>query len=318
VSPLTESYEIYYQDTDLVVKRLKHGKLESFESVGNLPIENLRQAQTYLFDPTLVDTTRWFEWGECPTHGYASWRFPGQGHPYLSCGSFYTVGCLEHSPGYAKRVKMGCARAQCPVDYKTWLAKATNKVVDRVTAGLPRRYSKAIHVMISPPVSLWDQFGDKKSYVKMRRKTIRLAKTAGIHGGCLIFHPYRGNDKTGWHYAPHFHLLCAGWVKDYDKLKHQLHGWIVKNLRIRKSLGATAYYQLSHAGIKDGNNVVGWFGSMAYNKLHKIPDPPQERPTCPICGGELRRVAYLGEGDNPFSDSDQDELEIKRMWWSYV
>lgn len=326
MSPSTESYEIYYENTDLVVKRLKHGKLDTFESEGNPPIENLQQGQTHLFDPAVPDTTRWFSWAECPSHGYAGWRFPGQGVPYPSCGTFFTLGCLEHSPGYAKRFKMDCARAQCPVDYKTWLAKATNKIVDRVKAGLPRRYSKAIHVTISPPTELWDQFGEKENYVKMRRKAIRLAKTAGIHGGVMIFHPYRGDNKRGWHYAPHFHLICTGWVKSYDQLKKYLHGWLVKNHRIRKSIGATAYYQLSHAGIKDGNNVVGWFGSMAYNKLQ--PDPRrlqrerEERAKlreCPVCGGQLRPVVYLGEGDNPMSDLEAGaEAEIDAGWWSYA
>jgi len=212
-----------------------------------------------------------------------------------------------------------CARAQCPVDYKTWLVKATKKVSKRVTAGLPRSYSKAIHVTISPPTELWGMFGDKKNYIKMRRKAIRLAKNAGIRGGCMIFHPYRGDSKRGWHYAPHFHLLCTGWVKDYDKLKDSLGGWLLKNHRIRKSIGATAYYQLSHAGIKDGNNVVGWFGSMSSRYMEKKPDPPAEQPTCPVCGGILQRVVYLGEGDNPMSDLEAGaEAEIDAGWWSYV
>jgi len=229
------------------------------------------------------------------------------------------MGCLEHRPGYAKKVKNNCARAECPDDYRTWLLKATNKVVNRVTAGLPRAYSKAIHVTISPPVELWGRFGDKDSYMKMRRKAIKLAKKAGIVGGCLVFHPYRGNKKAGWRYAPHFHLLATGWVKDYEKLKGSLGGWLVKNHRVRKSIGGTAYYMLSHAGIKAGNNVVSWFGSMAWNKLVKDPEDPAEAPVCPVCGGELRKIAYLGEGDNPFSDPEgEGEGEIDCMWWSYV
>lgn len=65
--------------------------------------------------------------------------------------------------------------------------------------------------------------------------------------------------------------------------------------------------------------MVGWFGSMAFNKLVKIPDPPAERPECPVCGGILQRVVYLGEGDNPMSDTEAGaEAEIDAGWWSYV
>lgn len=314
---MDDSYQIYYEDTDLVVKRLKHGKLEEFESVGNQPTAKSLHAKTGLFDDLPYDTTRWFLWDDCPTHGWAGWRFPGQGLKYPTCGQFFIMGCLEHSPGYAKKVKLNCARAECPICNKTWLARATGKVVDRISAGLPRRYSKAIHVTVSPPTALWDRFRDKSQYGKIRRKAIKLLKMSGIHGGCLIFHPYRGNDKTGWHYGPHFHTICTGWVKNYDKIKGRLNGWIVKNHRVRKSIGATAYYQLSHAGVRAGNHVVTWYGSMAWNKLKKIPEPPAERPTCPVCGGNLHRVIYLGEGDNPMSDPEIECLEIDSGWWAY-
>ena len=40
---------------------------------------------------------------------------------------------------------------------------------------------------------------------------------------------------------------------------------------------------------------------------------------CPVCGGILQRVVYLGEGDNPMSDLEAGaEAEIDVAWWSYV
>lgn len=310
VRQMDDSYEIYLEDTDLAVKRLRRGKLDAPNFVGNLPIANL------LHSPDTVRPDERFPWDECPERGYADWRFPGQGVAYPTCGTFYVVACLEHRPGYARKVKNNCGRAECPTDYRTWLAKATNKIVERITAGLPHPYSKAIHVTLSPPTSQWGRFGEKENYLKMRRKAVTLAKKAGISGGLLVFHPYRGNKKAGWHYAPHFHTLCTGWILDYDKLKPRLGGWLVKNHRTRKNIGGTAYYILSHAGVKPGHNVVSWYGSMAWNKLQKIPEPPAERPTCPVCGGDLHRVIWLGEGDNPMCDLNEGEIDC--AWWKYV
>ena len=34
------------------------------------------------------------------------------------------------------------------------------------------------------------------------------------------------------------------------------YGWIVKNHRIRKSVGATTYYPLIYAGIKEGHHTI--------------------------------------------------------------
>lgn len=328
----TDSYQIYYENTDLVVKRLKHGKLDDettrwfqSQSVGIPSYANLLHSEKGVFEDDLPDTTRWFHWDQCPVHGHGGWRFPGQGTAYASCGTFYYLGCLEHNPGYAEKHSYSCRRAECPVcgtiDKKgyyhpKWLGIATNKIVKRIKAGLGRR--KAIHVSISSPPDTWDQYNDKKKYSKMRRKVIKRLKMWGIHGGCLIFHPYKGDNKRGWHYQPHFHTLCDGWLEDHKTLGPKLNGWVVRNHRIRKTLGGTAWYQLSHAGIRPGNNAVGWFGSMAYNKLQKIPETPAERPMCPVCGDLLSRVIYLGDGDNPFSDPKVESLDIVRMWWSYV
>ena len=119
---------------------------------------------------------------------------------------------------------------------------------------------------VSPDKRAWSKYDQTKGYRKTRRKAIRIAKKAGMIGGALIFHPYREDSKNYWYFSPHFHILGYGWIVQtatiYDKT-----GWIVKNHRVRKSIGATAYYQLSHAGVKTRHHVISWFGALSTRAL---------------------------------------------------
>lgn len=258
-----------------------------------------------------------FDWGDL-TGQYAGWRFPGLGAAYLAtCGHYKVIGCLEHSPGYGKLVKHNCARAECPVCYRTWILKATEAIVERIEAGRPYASAKAIHVTVSPPRPSSLEFATKKTYLKLRRKAQTIAKRAGFYGGCCIFHPYRENKATKlWRRSPHFHLLGYGWIKGVATL-HERTGWIVKNHRIRKSVGGTAYYQLSHAGVKVGHHVVTWFGSLSWKALRL----PRSRPTpetCPTCGAPLKPLIWLGIGDNPLSDPEtREEASLDVASWTY-
>ena len=288
--------------------------------VGNQRYTNLLHAENTGQD--MIDRSRRFKWDDCPTAGYANWRFPGQGEAYGTCGTFYIMGCLEHNPGHGKLIKQNCGRAECPKCSDHWRSRAVARAVDRLEAGRGTRLVN--HFTVSSPPSTWDKYGDKKNYSKMRRKTVSTAKMAGIRGGMIIFHSYRGNKKAGWRWAPHFHLIGVGWVRNVKTdLKYQkaLGGWLVKNHGIRRgpqSIGGTVKYQLSHAGIKKGYNVVSWFGSMAWNKLHRDPEPPPPRETCPICGGELHRIIFWGTGPNPFAGDGIDELNnLDTVNWSY-
>ena len=133
----------------------------------------------------------------------------------------------------------------------------------------------------------------------------------------MVPHPYRENRETGlWRFSPHFHIIGYGWIKGTKKL-YQDTGWIVQNHRIRETVGGTAYYQLSHAGIRAGIHVVTWFGDLSWRALKKIPEPPAEPETCPICGNRLRGVIYLGTGDNPMSDPDIEDLFMDAQQWDY-
>ena len=99
-----------------------------------------------------------------------------------------------------------------------------------------------------------------------------------------------------------------------DQEKHDPEcGWVVKNLGVRKSVRATAFYILSHAsqGILPtpdlrGPEVVTWFGTMAYNQL-KVPDVEAEPIKCQVCGisvpfRDWLIVSWVGQGPPPETD----------------
>ena len=257
-----------------------------------------------------------FYWHDVAKSGYNGWIFPGQGEAYPTCGTFHVVGCLTHNPGYFKRIKDTCDRAECPDDYKIWLIQSTKYITKRIKAGEPNRYRKPIHVTVSPDKRAWSRFDQTEGYRKTRRKAIRIAKKAGLIGGALIFHPYREDNKQKWYFSPHFHILGYGWIVQ-TKAIYDKSGWIVKNHRIRKSIGATAYYQLSHAGIKKRHHVISWFGALSCRALKVERDKNEEFETCPVCDSRLKRVIYYGLGDNPMSDPEIVERYLDTNYWRY-
>jgi hypothetical protein len=65
---------------------------------------------------------------------------------------------------------------------------------------------------------------------------------------------------------------------------------------VRKTVGGTAWYQLSHASYKvtaKRANVVTWWGTCSYRRLKvKI---EKESCVCPICQHDLVRLKYSGD-----------------------
>ena len=287
------------------------GGKTGFPSSGILPITKSLQFTEHGFPK--------FNWNDVATDGYNGWIFPGKGEAYPTCGTFHVVGCLTHNPGYFKRIKDTCDRAECPDDYKIWLVRSTKYITKRIKVGEPNRYRKPIHVTVSPGKDAWSKFDSLDGYRKTRRKAIRIAKKAGMIGGALIFHPYRdtGTIKDPkWYFSPHFHILGYGWVVQTPEIFRKT-GWIVKNHRVRKSIGATAYYQLSHAGVKTRHHVISWFGALSTRALKVERDKNEEFETCPVCDSRLRRVIYYGLGDNPMSDPEISDKCLDTNYWKY-
>ncbi len=216
-------------------------------------------------------------------------------------------------------------------------------------------YGKPIHLVISPnrtDALLSQTVVGHKKLMKIAR---RIAKKIGFNGGCMIFHPWRSKketlqadaepgieinldtgvvnhenlnlyiDKHGiganteWHVSPHFHLI--GYAKDcIDGVKvaqqYAKTGWISVNLGVRKSVTHTAFYQLTHCGVKKGEHTVIWFGIMSNGKgwfSKNALEPLQVKPAqCPECSEDLKNYIWTGDNDKtPLADEPEGKYWIK-------
>jgi len=260
------------------------------------------------------------EWG----YGYG---IPGHGEAYADCGQTLVRGCLNvdaHDQDlvdgtkaagkvYVETYRRSCFRSECPVCYEKWAGKGAGKIDHRIEAGRGKGWGRPIHLVESPPE------GDVRllDYPALRKRAYEVAKMSGLKGGCCIFHPYRrkcfacgaivkegyescffcGNTAKIWVFSPHFHMIGYGWIRGTAK-GYKEHGWVVKNVGVRKSVSATAFYQLSHAGVHQKFRTITWFGKMSYNNF-KSPPMPKEEHRCPICEQKLRRLWYFGVHELP-------------------
>lgn len=261
------------------------------------------------------------------------WDLPGHGEAYSTCGDFYSKGCLDvgaHKQNLLDAVSAGrvfirrmvstCLRSGCPTCFEKWAGKEAHAMVYRLTeAKKGRMYlGRVIHVVVSLPES--DYYLVVQDYSQLRLKIYRMVKKVGLFGGSMIFHPFRFKKVTKKPYfSPHFHILGFGFIRGKKVASnHRKTGYIIKNLGLRKSVGATAQYQLSHAGIKSGVHTVTWFGAISYNKL-KVKPEVVDVDVCPVCGAELRRVVWLGSGDsNPLGDRPAGDFWIEPGGWGYA
>lgn len=235
----------------------------------------------------------------------------GSGESYSNCGSFFTKGCLNSEKhegirdsnmhldptgkgaGYFRRFNNSCDRPLCPVCWESWANREKDKAVQRIQAFKIR--GKPIHVMISVPR---EDYG--LTVPEMRVKVYKNLKAVHMIGGMLIFHPDRKNDLDQWFFSPHFHALGYGWIQDVRR-NYYSGGYVVKNLRIRKTVEGTIFYQLSHCGISEQLHTVTWFGALSYNKLKVIYKEPKP-VVCEMCGSKLKKVMWIGKGIMPLPD----------------
>jgi hypothetical protein len=173
-------------------------------------------------------------------------------------------------------------------------------------------------------------------------------------------------ESAHWFVSPHFHVLgfvkggygncrnCSNCWKDEEGGCHVIDrdkcvdgcngfegvtrrafdkdGFIAKVKGERKTIGGTAWYQLSHASFKRDVKkkvVVNWFGVCGRNRMKFPKDKlPQREHLCKICHESLYEVKYLGDYRDllsymgGFKDSQGFELDAKNAdgeWlWSVV
>ena len=252
------------------------------------------------------------------------WSLTGRGVKGVGCGILVFLGCLNkhaHPEGknHVKVRAQSCNKSSCPACYMKAAIKEAHRAIHRFVQfdGRPYKYTK--HIVASVPKDEYDlDFKDMKTNAR------RALKEAGVEGGLLIFHPARWNGPSpdDYYYSPHFHVVGHGWVEGTEDV-HQLTGWIVHNLGLRKSVVGTISYILSHAGTKGKTHTSTWFGSMSYNKFHSEPEPDYD-PLCPYCGNplvKLRLTRVLGEcAGPPFEDgyeglTDLDCFVVDTRTW---
>ncbi len=256
---------------------------------------------------------------------------PGHGHQKWDCGDFFTVGCLEH--GYIEVHVKTCMRADCPKCRQKWAGRLAGRAEHRIlsASGL----GEAIHVMISLPKVDWGLVCT--DYPGLRRKVYKILRRTGVDGGCLIFHPFRrrcprcksapemghktclncGNLWFEWHFSPHFHFVGYGWIVG-TSAEEKKSGYVVKNLGVRKTIGGTIFYQLSHAGVHLDYHTITWFGDLSYNKL-KVEPQNREGNQCPICGAPLVRCKWFGPlEEEPLIGAGEGQYWVDPAGWRYT
>jgi len=305
------------------------------------------------------------------------WSLPSHGKAYSDCGKTLVKGCVEHGDhpdgkDFIRLFRRSCRRSACSVCYESWASAGAERGLIRISAfvsgfdhvdhlinevksatwRLPRRYfherlqidlegvlkrskRKFIHVVFSPPQD--SDFSSPEAYRRLRKKAYVVAKRSGLHGGCMVFHPFRlrcsrckssipdhkrvcpscGSAVFEWFRSPHFHVIGWGWIVNTKKIFPAI-GWIVVNLKVRKSVYHTLKYLLSHAGVIKGFHTTTWFGDLAYRKF-KSPCVGAFAERCPYCARFLKPLAPV-ELDRPppvFSSDEEavNEFLVEKGIW---
>jgi hypothetical protein len=219
---------------------------------------------------------------------------------------------------------------------KKYHRKQVTSPEDRSQFGYP------VHITLSPSKEWMELTKSSKDHRRLVRKLYHIIRKLGIIGGCIIYHPWRstketlpegtpehdivngtydykgvklycevnGKNSNRWYISGHFHVI--GYLKhetnqidgvevteNYEKT-----GMVVINHGIRKSVFATALYQLTHAGYRKHFHTLNWFGSMGASSKwfqdYAFDEPltPVSRK-CPICSQPMVKMVWIGENDPP-------------------
>jgi len=251
------------------------------------------------------EETNWHSVNHVLLHGkksdkLLSFKMIGTGNSKSYCGEFMMEGCdntSAHPKGmlYCHNIRLGCKGKACPKCWDRWLIKEASRITERIdkyrllAQREGWRNTKPIHVIVSPPK--WKQ---NITFIELKKEMRKMAKRAGVFGGCVMFHAYRlTKDGKIWHYSPHFHIIGYGWVKNTKKISSD-EGWVIKNKGVRDSSGSvynTVVYLLSHTAIADGVSSVIWFGDLGYRAKYSFELKPDivefDNNTCPFCNQYL-------------------------------
>jgi len=242
--------------------------------------------------------TNWF------TVEHEGWRLPATKEQHYWCGIWTTQGCLnknEHEKRgfgrrvYVKQFQRSCYRGACRKCFRKWIARESNKATRRINAYSELSKQKPIHVLVSVHKNQYDL-----PYETLKKRRNEIAKTIGLQGTLVIFHPFRFNKDRKFYYSPHFHLIGFGRIRRFTEFSSR-YGWFIKNFGERKSVFQTVSYLMSHCGIRHRTHTVTWIGSLSYSKLRLEKEPPLTK--CPCCGEKF--VVIYHDGVHPVVPPDR-------------
>ena len=264
------------------------------------------------------------------------WSLPGHDAPGESCGrqTYFGHDTPSGETHYRSALRR-CGRASCSTCALApggWASREADAIAARVLAGREKATARLpIHVTVSPAEELWPRFHTRGDYPKVRAEAYRQARAKGLLGAAWIFHPKRmptgrwASKKDGMPVnardrcedGPHYHAVGYGWMgKTHPKVER----WTVWNLGTRKSVRATAFYCLTHAGLsslptqgispmpdlshpRGPFETVTWTGILSYRMKIDVPDDP-EPLRCVVCRAEVPqkewyRLTWAGSGPPP-------------------
>ena len=246
---------------------------------------------------------RWAD--DCCLYGYI---LPAHGTKYDWCNTYVAVGCL-HDDGqrHSKIVRRSCNRLTCHVCYEKAMKKHAVNAAERLMVGAMRRGSSLYteqqkltyhHVVVSIHPDNHEEFKTPDNVKLYKKKVINNIRWLGYKGGLVIYHPWK--FEGGIHFAPHFHIVTAGYV-DHEKYlrkngKRIMQGEMDSHpiREINKKTGGDIYkkisqavslndlssmikYLLTHVGLRipkqggEGGSNYGhalvYFGDIANNKF---------------------------------------------------
>lgn len=215
-------------------------------------------------------------------------------------------GSKAYGYDFVHKTEMSCGSLGCPTCYEKVCAKKAVSIENRISQfkWSNRKETKYFHWVVSPPIT--DPVYFDYDIESCRKRAYPIIEESGILGGSMIPHHLRSfgegdieesldegfsfkDAPAKWYFSPHFHILGVGFTSSQRvRAVFEKYGWVVKNLGERKSIRATAHYQLSHAYVPEGRkHCVTWFGLMSYSNFKCKPVPKMEVRVCPDCGCDL-------------------------------
>lgn len=262
------------------------------------------------------------------------------------------LGCLDvaahnkvlnteyHGKIALKLVRYWCHKPDCPVCHESWVTRVKEIVTWRTKKYGQKIQQRPIHVILSPPIQ---QLTKIKSVDGLFRKAKEICREYNINAGSLVYHsksracdhcgahmkPRKNRchncGKFGWHWKfnPHFHFFGFGWLPKWETKDGTISGkelyhkyqWVVKNLKIRKTVSGTVWYELSHCAFLGRKaHHIRWIGDISPNKF-TVPPLRKEKPKCPICNQEMRPVCYTGDLETIEKREEIQFLEPKGWYY---